>query len=164
MKTITQDAYVAGVLEFYRWHDIIPGDPNEGQWDDAHYPAPRAIGDDTIPLLRDHRIVQGLLQSEEYQRCCFWAGDAKPWLEQNKAHPLHEYLSSLYTKWASAHKRGGTVCTDPLTGDLAPLTTLTMVRVPKYLHDAIMTDAKAAGVTYSEQVRVALFERYFPGN
>lgn len=63
--------YVSGVLSFYRENDIQPGDPNEGAWEEAHYPKPKRLGGtETIWLLKEHHAVQGVLQSEEYQCCC----------------------------------------------------------------------------------------------
>lgn len=63
--------YVSGVLFYYQQNDIQPGDPNEGIWEEAHYPEPKRLGGtETVWLLKQHHAVQGVLQSEEYQCCC----------------------------------------------------------------------------------------------
>ena len=80
--------------------DIIPGDPNEGLWQDAHYPAPDPEGDTTIPMLFDDHQQQGLYQSEEYGRCCFWNGDTKQFLTHGPFVPNWFELWDLYDKWS----------------------------------------------------------------
>ena len=104
---MNQHEYVAGVLQYYRENDIIPGDPNEGRWEEAHYPLPRSMGDEVILLKPEHHFVQGLLQSEEVGRCCFWIGRTKKFLQSEFVERLPEdfllLLTQLYDKWTAAH-------------------------------------------------------------
>jgi hypothetical protein len=89
--------YVSGVLFYYQQNDIIPGDPNEGEWHEAHYPTPKCLGgNETILLLKEHHAVQGVLQSEEFQRCCFG-----PWEKDY----LSDELLVIYYRWRADHSR-----------------------------------------------------------
>jgi hypothetical protein len=68
---MSQEEFVTRVLNHYKTNDIIPGDPNEGRWQECHFPVPRSLGGtDTVLLLRDHHAVQGVLQSEEFETLC----------------------------------------------------------------------------------------------
>ena len=88
--------YVSSVLFYYAENDIRPGDPNEGIWDDAHYPVPKCLGGtETIWLLREHHAVQGVLQSEEYRTPCV------AWWE--RAY-LSEELLKMCNKWMAAQR------------------------------------------------------------
>jgi len=46
----------------------------------AHCPLPRGMGETGYYLLWEHHQHQGLLQSRDVGKVCFWAGDAKKWL------------------------------------------------------------------------------------
>ena len=73
--------------------DIRPGDPNEGEWHDAHYPTPRRLGgQETVALLSEHHAVQGVLQSEEFGCLCFHSWERKH---------LPKELLPLWHKWRS---------------------------------------------------------------
>lgn len=54
-------------------------DATNGQF--AHCPLPRKMGDKGYYLLWEHHQQQGLLQSRDVGRCCFFVGHAKQWLE-----------------------------------------------------------------------------------
>ncbi len=70
-EALSHRTYVEKILRYYRENDIQQGDPNEGKWEEAHYPLPSRLGGQTVVLLlREHHAVQGVLQSEEYQCCC----------------------------------------------------------------------------------------------
>ena len=92
--------YVKNVLNHYKENDIVPGDPNEGEWHQAHYPCPKHLGGtQVILLLREHHAVQGVLQSEEFQSCCVWGWEAKY---------LTGHLLDLFHKWRfMAQSKGG---------------------------------------------------------
>lgn len=63
--------YVENLLKYYQENDIRLGDPNEGEWEDAHYPVPKRLGGcQTVALLREHHAIQGVLQSEEFECAC----------------------------------------------------------------------------------------------
>ena len=73
--------------------------PEEG-WEEAHYPAPNGVGTSTIWLTHEHHQIQGLLQSEEYGRCCFFIGDAKKFLSCGPFVTGWFKLWGLYDNWA----------------------------------------------------------------
>jgi hypothetical protein len=87
----TQHEYVTGCLEWYREADLQPGNPEDGDWQECHYPAPQCTGGtEVILLLREHHAVQGVLQSEEYQHPCIYG-----WEKQYLVGDVLE----LWTKW-----------------------------------------------------------------
>jgi hypothetical protein len=94
---LTQKEFVEGCLNYYREADLQPGNPEDGDWNVAHYPVPECKeGTETILLLREHHAVQGVLQSEEFQWRCVWG-----WEEEFLSG---EYLK-LLKKWQSEGSR-----------------------------------------------------------
>lgn len=75
---MNQHEWVRGCQKFYEDEGLCPGNPYDGDWEEAHYPLPDGMGDDKILLLREHHQIQGILQSEEIGRMCFWTPDTKP--------------------------------------------------------------------------------------
>jgi hypothetical protein len=74
---LTQQEWVEGCYAYYAENYIEPGNPEDGEWEDAHYPVPKCEGGKvTIKLLKQHHAVHGVLQSEEYQRPCIWGWEA----------------------------------------------------------------------------------------
>lgn len=72
----------------------------------AHCPLPRGMGEEGYYLLHEHHQQQGLLQSEDLGRCCFWNGDAKKWLMTCETFPDDYFgLWDLYDKWAGESAR-----------------------------------------------------------
>lgn len=100
-----QHEFVKKRLQFYADNSIVPGDPEEGVWNYAHYPAPKGMGDKTILLLWEDHQIQGLLQSEEYGKCCFWVGDALSFLREGAFVEDWSFLWDLYDKWSSDRAR-----------------------------------------------------------
>jgi len=103
---MNQHEFVEKCLERYERLDIIPGDPNEGKWNKAHYPAPNPEGDTTIPMLWDDHQQQGLYQSEEWGRVCFFAGDAKKFLTHGPFVENWFELWDIYDKWMKKKGEG----------------------------------------------------------
>ena len=90
---LSQKEFVEGCYNWYREADLQPGNPEDGDWDEAHYPVPKCKGGtETILLLKEHHAVQGVIQSEELQWRCIWGWEEK-YLEG-------EYLE-LFNKWMS---------------------------------------------------------------
>jgi hypothetical protein len=88
---LTQKEFVEGCLNYYREADLQPGNPEDGEWNEAHYPVPKCKeGTETVLLLREHHAVQGVLQSEEFQWRCLFGWEEKF---------LSGELLELYTKW-----------------------------------------------------------------
>lgn len=74
---LTQHEWVEGCYAYYAENDYEPGNPEDGEWEDAHYPVPKCKGGEvTIKLLKQHHAVQGVLQSEEYQHPCIYGWEA----------------------------------------------------------------------------------------
>jgi len=74
---LTQQEWVEGCYAYYAENYYEPGNPEDGEWEDAHYPVPKCKGGEvTIKLLKHHHAIQGVLQSEEYQHPCIWGWEA----------------------------------------------------------------------------------------
>jgi hypothetical protein len=74
---LTQQEWVGGCYTYYAENGYEPGNPEDGDWEVAHYPVPRCLGGvDTVLLLREHHAVQGVLQSEQYQHPCIWGWES----------------------------------------------------------------------------------------
>lgn len=96
---ITQREYVEGCLLWYREADLQPGNPQDGEWHECHYPVPKCLGGTkVILLLEEHHAVQGVLQSEENQRPCIYG-----WEKQH----LEGQLLDLWQKWMEVKAKPG---------------------------------------------------------
>jgi hypothetical protein len=70
---MNQHEWVYGCYAYYLENYIEPGNPEDGEWHDAHWPVPGCLGGTkTILLLKEHHAVQGVLQSEEWGRKCLY--------------------------------------------------------------------------------------------
>jgi hypothetical protein len=88
---ITQREYVEGCLQWYEEADLQPGNPEDGEWHECHYPTPKCLGGtETVLLLKEHHAVQGVLQSEEFGHPCIY-GWEKQYLSDGVLH--------LWKKW-----------------------------------------------------------------
>jgi hypothetical protein len=68
---MNQHDFVLGCQRYYAENHYEPGNPEDGTWEDCHYPVPKCLGGTaTVKLLKEHHAIQGVLQSEEYQTCC----------------------------------------------------------------------------------------------
>lgn len=103
---VNQHEFVKQCLLKYKKESV---DPKKGG-QEAHYPAPKGIGKTTIWLTFEDHQIQGLLQSEEYGRCCFFPGHAKEFLDANFGINDWFYLYDLYEKWTSiSGSRNGSI-------------------------------------------------------
>jgi hypothetical protein len=101
-----QHEWVRDCQARYEEQGLIPGNPDDGEWEVCHCPKPKwAGGIETIWLLHKDHQVQGLLQSEEYSRCCFYNPDVKSFLDNSWCQDWF-YLYSLYEEWSDYHSRG----------------------------------------------------------
>ena len=90
---LSQKEFVEGCYNWYREADLQPGNPEDGVWDEAHYPVPSCKGGtETILLLKEHHAIQGVIQSEELQWKCIFNWERK--------YLSGEYLE-LFNKWMS---------------------------------------------------------------
>jgi hypothetical protein len=86
-----QHEFVRGAYAYYAENGYEPGNPEDGVWHDCHYPEPECLGGkQTIKLLREHHVIQGILQSEEYQWCCIFSWEIEY---------LPEEYHHLFYKW-----------------------------------------------------------------
>ena len=86
-----QHTFVRECYNYYAKNYYEPGNPEDGEWQDCHYPVPKCLGGTTtILLLKHHHAIHGILQSEEYEYPCIfnWEIDYLP----------DEYLH-LFNKW-----------------------------------------------------------------
>jgi hypothetical protein len=89
--SMRQKEFIKGCYDWYREADLQPGNPDDGEWQECHYPLPKCLGGtETILLLKEHHAIQGVLQSEEYQHPCIFS-----WEKDFLGEP---YLS-LWLKW-----------------------------------------------------------------
>jgi hypothetical protein len=94
---LTQQEWVEGCYAYYAENGYEPGNPEDGEWEDAHYPVPKCEGGEvTIKLLKQHHAVQGVLQSEEYQRPCIYGWEA---------NCLEGEMLALCKKWQAEKAR-----------------------------------------------------------
>jgi len=102
VKVLTQKEFVEGCYNWYREADLQPGNPEDGNWEEAHYPIPKCKdGTATVLLLTEHHAVHGVIQSEELGYPCVWG-----WEED---YLPDEYLP-LLRKWLQeASRLGGEV-------------------------------------------------------
>lgn len=101
---ITQREYVEGCQQWYREADLQPGNPEDGEWHECHYPLPRCLGGDTtILLLVEHHAIQGVLQSEECNHPSIYGWE--------KRYCTGEYLE-LFIKWRSELSRRAVAVTN----------------------------------------------------
>ena len=98
---MNQHTYVENCQRFYFENGLEPGNPDDGNWQEAHYPLPRDKGDDVVLLLFEHHQVQGLLQSEEMGGRCFFPGDTKKFFTSGPFVDNWFELWDLYEKWQS---------------------------------------------------------------
>jgi hypothetical protein len=91
--SVSQRAFVRSCYDFYKEADLTPGNPEDGEWQKAHYPLPKTLGTRWVWLLKEHHAIQAVLQSEEVGHPALWSWEKKylvgKWAE----------LLPLYEKW-----------------------------------------------------------------
>jgi len=97
-----QHTFVAGCLAYYAENYYEPGNPEDGEWHDCHYPVPERLGGtETIKLLVQHHAIQGVLQSDEYQYPCVWGWEDK-YLPSDYLPLLHHWRD--VASWMGGNK------------------------------------------------------------
>ena len=101
------EKYLKEVLSFYKKESIIPGDPEEGVWEEAHIGLPKHLGGlETVLLLKQHHYVHDIYQSEDNETLCFYAANVKNFLYGEGFLCLNWFnLVDLYEKWAGHRGR-----------------------------------------------------------
>jgi hypothetical protein len=100
----SQHEYVKGAQE---WNTEALSDPydDSNDWVDAHYPRPQGAGESTTPLTFFQHQFQGVLQSKEEGRCCFYHGDVLGFLKTSPFFEGYFELWDLYDKWVKDNGR-----------------------------------------------------------
>jgi hypothetical protein len=104
---LTQKEFVEGCLDYNRENGFVRVNDDEG-YQLAHYPKPRCLGTETIPLTFNQHQIQGLLQSEEEEQVCFFMRDVKTFLDgEGFLCPNWFELYNLYDKWSYKNQSAG---------------------------------------------------------
>jgi hypothetical protein len=74
---LPNEEFALACLRYYGEQGLIV-DKTNGEF--AHCPYPEGLGESGYYLLHEHHQQQGLLQSRDLDRKCFWGGDVKRWL------------------------------------------------------------------------------------
>jgi hypothetical protein len=100
---LSNELFALGCLAYYEEEGLIV-DSTNGEF--AHCPYPESMGDTGYYLLHEHHQHQGLLQSRDVGRICFFPGDAKRWLKQSSTWP-ENYLDlwGIYEEFTSKQSR-----------------------------------------------------------
>ena len=98
-----QYQFVEERLAFYDEQGLTP-EPG-GEWQEAHYPDPKGVGDRTVWMTFNDHQQQGLYQSEEHGRCCFYNYDTLRFLTHGPFVPGWFDLWDLYDKWKGENGR-----------------------------------------------------------
>lgn len=77
LTMLPNEEFALACRAYYEEQGLIV-DATNGQF--AHCPLPKGMGETGYYLLWEHHQLQGLLQSRDVGRKCFWGGDAKKWL------------------------------------------------------------------------------------
>jgi hypothetical protein len=94
--------FVENCLASYADQGLVV-DSKNGEF--AHFPEPECLGGvKGVYLLHGDHQRHGLLQSVDYNKCCFYPGNVKKWLDSFK-EVLQDYedLLSIYVKYTSMH-------------------------------------------------------------
>jgi hypothetical protein len=81
----------------------------------AHCPYPEGMGDSGYYLLHDDHQHQGILQSQDVGKLCFWVGHARQWLLNCDPLPDNYFeLCDIYEKTVKEHcsKLGEDMCAE----------------------------------------------------
>jgi hypothetical protein len=94
---MNQHEWVYGCYQHYLENQIEPGNPEDGVWEEAHWPVPACKGGSkTVLLLKEHHAVHNVLQSEEWNHPCVFSWEGSY---------LEGKLLSLFKKWLSEKGR-----------------------------------------------------------
>jgi DNA-binding XRE family transcriptional regulator len=75
---LPNEEFALACRAYYEEQGLIV-DATNGQF--AHCPLPKGMGETGYYLLWEHHQQQGLLQSRDVGKCCFFAGHVKFWLQ-----------------------------------------------------------------------------------
>jgi hypothetical protein len=99
---LPNEIYALSYLDYYNEQGLIV-DKYNGEF--AHCPLPKKLGKTGYYLLPEHHIVQGLLQSKDCDRCCFFSADPLKFLINTSWFPDDFFdlwdIYDKYRSWAS---------------------------------------------------------------
>jgi len=95
---LPNEEFALACREWYAEQGLVVDETN-GEF--AHCPYPEGMGDTGYYLLHGHHQHQGLLQSRDVGRCCFFVGFAKRWLLSCEYWPDNYFdLWDIYETYA----------------------------------------------------------------
>jgi len=98
---LPNEEFALACRAYYKEQGLIV-DATNGEF--AHCPLPRGMGETGYYLLWEHHQQQGLLQSRDVGRCCFFPGHAKRWLQTCGAWPDNYFeLWNIYDYYTRDH-------------------------------------------------------------
>lgn len=96
---LPNEVFARACRAYYEEQGLIVDETN-GQF--AHCPYPRGMGETGYYLLWEHHQHQGLLQSKDVGRCCFFVGHARKWLSTCDYWPDNYFeLWDIYEEFAT---------------------------------------------------------------
>jgi hypothetical protein len=102
---LLNEEFALSCLRYYEEQGIVV-DATNGQF--AHCPYPEGMGETGYYLLWEHHQQQGLIQSRDVGKMCFFSGDVKKWLTECDPMPdnyfeLWDIYEEFQTKNAKEH-------------------------------------------------------------
>ena len=100
---MNQHDFVKRCQDIYEALGLTP-EPG-GEWQEAHYPKPKGMGEKTVWLTFNDHQQQGLYQSEEYSCQCFFNASVLNFLSFGPFVSDWFELWDLYDKWKGGNSR-----------------------------------------------------------
>jgi hypothetical protein len=98
---LPNEVFALACRAYYEEQGLIVDETN-GEF--AHCPYPEGMGDTGYYLLHGHHQHQGILQSKDVGKCCFFVGYAKRWLQECDYFPDRYFeLWDIYEEFMSRH-------------------------------------------------------------
>jgi hypothetical protein len=100
---LPNEVFALACRAYYEEQGLVV-DKTNGQF--AHSPLTRKECDTGYYLIWGHHQHQGLLQSKDLNKCCFFSGDAKKWLLECDYFPENYFeLWDIYEKYSSDQRK-----------------------------------------------------------
>ncbi len=100
---LPNEVFALACRAYYEEQGLIVDEKN-GEF--AHSPFTKKECNTGYYLLHEHHQQQGLLQSKDLDKCCFFIGDAKQWLQGCDYFPENYFeLWDIYEKYSSEHTK-----------------------------------------------------------
>lgn len=100
---LPNEEFALACLRYYEEQGLIVDETN-GEF--AHCPLPKGMGDKGYYLLHEHHQQQGLLQSRDVGRACFYNANVKKWLLTANYFPDNFFeLWDIYDEFCGEHAK-----------------------------------------------------------